>query len=305
MPDSNLAFAILNELDIAVLKRVAPREYVLLGGVPAFYDHLFPPTDSGPCLAPWEHSDMMEFFLEDAELFFARNTGGQLDSGIWQEAGVRDENQALIAAAMITEGQQVIIIRMLKDDYVERARILQKAREHLLERRMLNNDLEMYKQRSRFDSLTNLHNRGTFMEALQDEIARATVGRSDLSLLLLDIDNFKDINDTYGHLTGDAVLSSLGQLLRSYLRRGDMAARYGGEEFAIIAPYTMQGQAFRMAEKLRARIERHRFESLPPITVSIGCAAYLMGEPADSFIQRADLALYDAKRSGKNMVKLR
>ena len=301
----SLALSVLQSLDIAILQRVGERQYTLYGRVPAFYTRLFPGKDGENCVTPWQYSDMLEFFLEDAELFFTRNEVGTLSSGIWQEDGVQEDKQALLATAMVFEGEQVLIVRLLSDDYIDRARILQKAREHLLERRMLSNDLEIYKQKARFDALTTLYNRASFMEALHEEIARSSVTGGELSLLLMDIDDFKVINDTYGHLAGDSVLTSLGQLLRAYLRREDMAARYGGEEFAVLAPYTMQNQAFRMAEKLRKRISQHSFGALPPITMSIGCATYQRGEQAESFIQRADLALYDAKRNGKNMVRMR
>lgn len=301
----NLALAILNALDIAVLRRVGAYEYRFCGEPPAFYSRLFPKEGDRHCLTPWRHSDMLEFFLNDAELFFSRNAIGSLSSGIWQEDGVQSSKQALLATAMCFGSEQVLILRMLSDEFVDRTRILQKAREQLLERRELRNNLETYKHKARTDALTSLDNRAAFMEALAAATVRAAEQNEALSLLLLDIDDFKGINDVYGHLTGDSVLAALGKLLQDLLRRGDMACRYGGEEFAILAPHTMQHQAMRMAEKLRATIAGHSFGELPPVTVSIGCATYRMGESQESLIQRADLALYDAKRNGKNMVKMR
>ena len=125
-----------------------------------------------------------------------------------------------------------------------------------------------------------------------------------MSLLLLDIDDFKKVNDTYGHLAGDAVLQSLGDLLLKTLRRNDIVARYGGEEFVVIIPYENQKRAAGVAEKLRQNIEAMQFSDIPSITVSIGCATYYLGESVESFLLRADNAMYEAKKCGKNMVCL-
>lgn len=305
--EQSLACFILGSLDIAVLRRTGEYKYEIYGSLPEFYKRLFPGDDGAPSTTPWETSAMLAFFLEDAEAFFSRNTQSvsYFSSGIWQEEGLQDGMQALVATAMCLHGEQVLIIRLLSEDFIDRRRILQKAREHLLERRMLHNDLESYRHKAHFDSLTTLYNRAAFMETLQDEANRVTRDGGDLSLLLMDIDDFKGINDVYGHLAGDTVLAALGRLLCKLLRREDMAARYGGEEFAVLAPFTTHQQALRMAEKLRNGIATYNFGSLPPVTVSIGCASYKAGELLDSLIQRADLALYDAKKSGKNLVRYR
>lgn len=292
-------------LDIVVLRRIGKREYAIYGDVPEFYLKLFPGKDGRPCVTPWKYSDMLDFFLDDVEVFFERNGHGSLASGIWQEEGLHTDKQALMAVAMNMKGEQVLTLRLLSDDFIDRSRILQKAREQLLERRMLNSDLEKYKHKARFDGLTTLYNRATFMEILQEEAGRANRSGEEFSLLLIDVDDFKSINDVYGHLAGDAVLSSLGQLLRSLLRGDDMAARYGGEEFAVLATRTSTRQALAIAEKTRKSVASHNFGELPPVTVSIGCAAYHLGERPESLIQRADLALYDAKNSGKNKVSVR
>jgi len=248
---------------------------------------------------------MIDFFLHDAELFFAHSAEGALTSGIWQEEEVQTGKHALNATAMCCGEDKLLIIRLLGEEFVERTRILQKARENLLERRELHNDIETYKQKARYDKLTSLYNRAYFDDALAAGILEATESGNDLSLLMIDIDDFKSINDIYGHLAGDTVLTLMGQLLRNFVRREDIACRYGGEEFAVLAPLTLQHQAIRMAEKLRKGVSEHSFGDLPSITVSIGCATYRVGESAEGFISRADLALYDAKNSGKNMVRMR
>ncbi len=299
--DGELALAVLESLAIAVLRRVGPREYVFFGRMPSFYRNMFGGTPEAPNVTPWERSDMLRFFLDDAEDFFEEGSGGSLTSGTWQEDGV-EEGKALIVTALSVRGRQLLVLRYLSDDFADRSRILQKAREHLLERRMISGALEVYKHKSRFDELTTLHNRADFMEALRTATAHSAKTGAPLALLLLDIDDFKRVNDTHGHLAGDSVLSALGRLLRASLRRDDLPARYGGEEFAVLSPFSGGAQALRLAEKLRRDIAGHTFGSLPPITVSIGCTDYIGGETPESFIERADNALYDAKRTGKDRV---
>lgn len=300
----NLALALLESLDAAVLRRHEPGEYSFFGVMPKFYAKLFSCSPDQPNVTPWEQSDMLRFFLDDAEAFFSEKRDGSLVSGSWQEDGV-EEGTALTVSAISIADNQLLVLRRLSDDYIERTRILQKAREHLLERRLLASDLELYKRKSMFDGLTGLYNRAAFMEALHKAVAHSSRTGAPLSLLFLDIDDFKSINDTYGHLAGDAVLSDLGRLLRSYLRREDLPARYGGEEFAVLSPFAGRQRTLQMAEKLRESIARHIFEALPSITVSIGCADYSNGETPESFIQRADSALYDAKRAGRDCVCFR
>jgi diguanylate cyclase (GGDEF)-like protein len=120
-----------------------------------------------------------------------------------------------------------------------------------------------------------------------------------LSIAMLDLDHFKNINDEQGHLTGDRVLQDLTQLLKALLREGDVLARYGGEEFVILMPHTPLRSACSLAQRARARIE----EKLPT-TISIGVAATMPTESATNVISRADAALYTAKREGRNCVCL-
>ena len=303
--DNNLAFTILHALEIAVLSRKGPGEYEFYGEVPFFYGRLFPSSANGACVRPWEYSPMLEHFLEDAELFFTRNLPGSINTGVWQEDGICDGDQALYAQAMIVDGQSFIIIRLMKEGFSERVTVLRKAREQLLEHRSLNTDLELYKNKSRFDGLTKVLNKETFIERLVSEIAIAADTMAPLSLAIVDVDYFKAINDTYGHLAGDSVLMALGRLLRAGVRREDIVARFGGEEFIIVTPFSTLDQMYRTAEKLRKTIEEYDFSPADRITVSIGCTAHAAGENWESFLQRADLALYEAKHSGRNAVKIR
>ena len=304
MEDKNLIYSILHDIDVAVLKRLEPGKYVAVGKVPDFYRELYPDDENGPCSSPWKHSDMLAFFLEDAEHFFLEDKDGRYSSSIWQEEGVGGD-KALLAQAMTTSDGKAIIVRLYREEYVERVRILQKARETLLEKRGLTRDLEMYKNISRHDKLTSLTNQATFKEILEAEIVNARNTGDYLSLLMIDIDNFKMVNDTYGHLAGDEVLSCIGKILQSSLRGGDIAARYGGEEFAVLATNTTQNQVFHMAENIRKRVDDYDFPVVGSVTISVGCTTYQPSEDIHDFIQRADFALYDAKRSNKNNVKIR
>ncbi|GHU37135.1 hypothetical protein AGMMS50256_34690 [Betaproteobacteria bacterium] len=262
----------------------------------------------------WTQSAMLDFFLHDVEAFFeqgkadgnkADGGNGKIDSissGIWHENGPNQEEGAFIARALELSGEQLLVVRTLGKEYQEKVRILQLARVNLLERRRLKVDLNEYKQKSRYDALTGLFNRATFNDLLQENMTVSKRVGASFSLILIDIDNFKRVNDTYGHVMGDAVLSDMGKILQSVLRQEDAACRYGGEEFAILVQHATQNQMIRMAEKVRSCVENHTFDKLPTITVSIGCSTYQQDETAKIFINRADLALYEAKRSGKNKV---
>ena len=155
------------------------------------------------------------------------------------------------------------------------------------------------------DSLTGLLNRRTVYERLEEEIAKHRRFKTPLSCLLLDIDHFKEVNDSYGHLAGDAVLVALAENLKSHSRRYDIISRYGGEEFLIILPVTDLAAAVAVAEKLRQQIADFRVsfaDTTLQVTVSIGVAQFLAAEQADDLVGRADTALYQAKRDSRNRV---
>ncbi len=298
----NLALALLESLSVATLRRTGPRSYVFFGRMPAFYARIFECSQDAPNVTPWERSDMFNFFLDDAEEFFESGANGSFHSGLWQEDGV-DQDSALIATAITLPGKErLLVLRCLNEEYADRTRILRKAREHLLERRELSNNLELYKQKSNLDELTSLYNRAFFMDSLRQAAERAVKDGEPLALIFFDIDDFKNINDTFGHLAGDSVLRELGRILRGSLRRGDLPARYGGEEFAVLSSFLGQPGTKKLAEKLCKSVARHNFGAIPSVTISVGCTDHLRGEPPEDFIRRADEALYDAKRSGKNRV---
>lgn len=160
--------------------------------------------------------------------------------------------------------------------------------------------------RAHSDSLTDLWNHGYFQYLFQEELERAKINKDNLSLLAIDIDDFKVYNDTLGHQYGDRILKELATLLKNYSRKMDQVCRYGGEEFMIILPKTDKQEAFLIAERLRQDIEKHVFayENVLPgkkMTVSIGVAAYPEnGSVTLELISYCDKVLYQAKRKGKN-----
>jgi diguanylate cyclase (GGDEF)-like protein len=164
--------------------------------------------------------------------------------------------------------------------------------------------LEHLAQAAIVDSASGLFNRLYFQNRLQEELQRATRQATTLSLQMIDVDAFKAVNDSYGHLTGDSIIKDVADILRRSVRVFDVCARYGGDEFAVVMPGSGLQSATAVAERIRRRIaERQPPLSLEPsITVSIGVAELQPGEQARDLIDRADRALYEAKKAGKNRV---
>jgi diguanylate cyclase (GGDEF)-like protein len=152
------------------------------------------------------------------------------------------------------------------------------------------------------DPLTSLYNKGYFTDHLDIEIARSLRYGSSLSLVVFDIDKFKIINDSYGHLVGDDVLKTLADLCQINIRASDIFARWGGEEFVVLSPESDKENTIVFAEKLRRLIEGYSFSIPLQVTCSFGVTEYKEGDSADSFIHRADQALYTAKQEGRNKV---
>ncbi|MBL8934416.1 MAG: GGDEF domain-containing protein, partial [Archangium sp.] len=156
------------------------------------------------------------------------------------------------------------------------------------------------------DGLTQINNKRYFLEYLEREMGRCHRYNRSLSLIMFDIDHFKTINDTNGHLAGDYVLRELAQTLRPRIRREECFARYGGEEFAVVMPEAGPENARKFAEKVRKMVEDHRFSFENkdiPVTISLGVSDLTgdMTEPLQ-FIKLADQNLYKAKKSGRNRV---
>ncbi len=172
----------------------------------------------------------------------------------------------------------------------------------------LRTSLESVRIESLTDSLTGLANRRMFDETLRMRLDEARAQRSELCLLLCDIDHFKRFNDTWGHHTGDQILRFLASTMQAHARPDFLVARYGGEEFAMVLPRVTARQAEQTAETLRAAIQAKRLrrrstnEDLGQVTVSIGIARLQPGDTPQGFIERADACLYSSKRNGRNQV---
>jgi diguanylate cyclase (GGDEF)-like protein len=154
------------------------------------------------------------------------------------------------------------------------------------------------------DELTKLPNRRALAQRFLQEMQRARRHHKAIAFLMIDLDHFKQVNDSYGHLNGDAVLAEIASLLTSAARESDVCARYGGEEFGIILHETIESGAHTLAERIRAKVAAATFPGGLKLTISIGVAA--TDEPAlfTSLIERADQALYVAKQNGRNQVRL-
>ncbi|MBU0621400.1 MAG: GGDEF domain-containing protein [Gammaproteobacteria bacterium] len=152
------------------------------------------------------------------------------------------------------------------------------------------------------DPLTGVFNRRKFHEYLGMSITAAMRHKQPFVLLMLDIDNFKRINDRYGHQLGDAVLRTVCELIGSSVREADLLFRVGGEEFCLVATSMDLAQARTLGEKIRQVIESHRFPKVGEVTISIGIASFREGDTQQNIYARADGALYVAKRRGRNCV---
>ncbi len=188
--------------------------------------------------------------------------------------------------------------------------LLLRLRRVLKERRLTQERIQMLEKLKRLsitDGLTKLYNSRYFYNQLKIEIDRTERYQRPLSLLLLDIDKFKEYNDSYGHLEGDQVLIRLGQVIKSCLRKMDTAYRYGGEEFTVILPETGGDEAATVAERIRAAVETEFFNprkngDTVNISISIGVTEYNLQEEIAVFVQRADKAMYQSKQAGRNRV---
>ncbi len=165
---------------------------------------------------------------------------------------------------------------------------------------------ERVRQLAYVDGLTGMFNRRFFEMRIAEEIERATRYRSELSIIMIDIDNFKKLNDEFGHLLGDEALRQVATIFSQNLRKVDVACRYGGEEFVILAPETSGEHAQSVAEKLRKVVETWLFPGVPrAVTISAGVSSFpANGRTRDELVKAADVALYTAKQAGRNRVEL-
>lgn len=162
--------------------------------------------------------------------------------------------------------------------------------------------LEKATHQATVDQLTNVYNRFKFYEALYSELEIVNSSESALSIIMLDIDHFKKINDTYGHDIGDVVLVEVTKLIKTMVRKSDTFARWGGEEFMLLVPGSYLEETKQLAERMCEEMAAYTFPEVGRVTCSFGVTSFSRGDDIDSFLKRVDSALYEAKESGRNRV---
>lgn len=153
-----------------------------------------------------------------------------------------------------------------------------------------------------YDLLTDIYSRRYFFEYINKEISRANRKEYEFSIIMFDIDHFKNVNDTYGHAKGDYVLRTIAKIVKDTIRDTDILSRIGGEEFTIILPETKIEQATAMAERVRQAIENYIFDTVGNLTISLGVTSNKPDDNSDKIFKRVDSAMYLAKNSGRNRV---
>jgi polar amino acid transport system substrate-binding protein len=196
-------------------------------------------------------------------------------------------------------GVSLIIIGLITYRHNE----LSKANKLLQEaQKEIENKNKLLEQTATTDKLTGLYNRVKIDETLYSEFLRSQRSNEPFSLAIVDIDYFKQVNDTYGHLEGDNILKSFATLLSSHIRKTDTIGRWGGEEFLIICPQTELQGSLKMLENLRQEVEQYPFDVVGHKTASFGVTTFLKEDTIESLIKRADDALYQAKNTGRNKI---
>ncbi|MFO7569817.1 MAG: GGDEF domain-containing protein [Smithellaceae bacterium] len=210
-------------------------------------------------------------------------------------------NRRLIVAHSIrlTDNEMVTKMSRFNDELTDLTRALNKKNRELAAAN------EKITQLMNTDPLTGLSNRRQLLEHLDVEISKARRHGSALSAVMMDIDHFKSINDTFGHDGGDRVLAGIAQAMRSMCRKEDIIARFGGEEFILLLPGSPASSALECAERIRKAIQDKAFEGIPrQVTASFGVSLFSKDDTQDSLLKRADNALYLAKTSGRNRIEL-
>lgn len=218
-----------------------------------------------------------------------------------------DDNFSLVIKAMELGINDYFIYPVDKSELKARVKTQLKRKSY---QDNLRAELEESVDLSTKDGLTGVFNRRYFDIHIKQMIEKYQESKKQFSMMILDMDHFKQVNDTYGHLAGDAVLKKLASIFKTSFRVTDLIARYGGEEFAVLLNNTDLNICRNIAEEVRSIIEKTEFsigEQREPIhkTVSIGASEYIQGDTAESFISRADKALYEAKENGRNKVVIR
>ncbi len=259
------------------------------------------------------------------ETAFSQNRPKVMQDFIMTSQGENGENRKnthILTVPLIAEEEPIGVCRIFKDDVVTQADSSTRIRElddsrmewaiNLLEESKTDIAVALHKgllyKRATTDPLTGLYNRMHFNNILKKTVTDSVKKREPFSMILIDIDHFKNVNDTYGHLSGDIILRDVARILSRTVRIQDSVYRYGGEEMAVILPGSGLNDAAAVAERLRVAIENHGFRTDKgkkiKITVSLGVSEYVSnrGKGINSLIDAADKALYIAKENGRNQV---
>ncbi len=216
-----------------------------------------------------------------------------------------DGSRSFIALPLLSEGMPIGILTIdgIDEEHTESFSIL--AEQLSLELKKISL-YERVQALAITDGLTGIYVRRHFLERYAEDFARSRRHSLKLSVLMIDLDHFKQCNDTYGHLVGDIVLKEIARIMKGYVRQVDLIGRYGGEEFVIALPDTDRNSAIAVAERIRQEVERHKFRAYDEtitMTISIGIATYPdNGDDVQMLIDKADQALYKAKEEGRNRV---
>lgn len=300
--------------------------YEYLAGLnPALKKAMDEVLDSGQTLTDLQVESIYDKFIrrrdDDAQDAYETNFK-RLVNGVSGVATVANQKAGDFAESLGRHGselgglaippQMATITRALLDDTLKMRESMsvlnEELRTSLKEVEQLRKELERTQTQALIDPLTGLKNRRGLEHVVDDLHGENREGLHGCSLLMVDIDHFKRVNDAHGHLLGDKVIRTVAQLLVAAVKGKDTVSRWGGEEFLVLLPDTPVEGARALAESIRGTIERGRIRRMDSsqyigaVTVSIGVAAYRPSEPFDDFVQRADLALYAAKRSGRNRV---
>lgn len=220
--------------------------------------------------------------------------------------------EAAVDGGQLADIQRVLFntIRNVNDAFT-RQKSEYEQQIHGLNERMagLRQDLVVAHEEMKLDPLTSIFNRGAFDSSVERCLNMHFVLNQDVSLIMIDVDNFKQINDTFGHTVGDDVLRSLSACLsRSFIRKNDLIARYGGDEFAVLLPDTSADQSQVSIDRFLDSVRKIRVDALPAgfsISCSAGCTEILDDDCVESLVARADEALYDAKQAGRDCLRFR
>ncbi len=265
--------------------------------------------DAHPSYAPWKEQ-LLEAVAQQLPRQVPQVRSSFLASACGKKLPAPADGHVLTLP--LTMGKKVTGVLMLLTSMErnlsrDQAQALDSAMRHLALTLHNIRRLENMRKRADYDSLTGIHNRRHFETTLAREMERHQRYGLDLSMLMLDLDRFKHINDTWGHQAGDRVLRDVTTILQSTLRKTDYCARYGGEEFVILLPHSNEDSARLLAERLRRKIQSHAFVlsgSVVPVTASIGisCLSGCRYKTENVFTHEADMALYQAKKLGRNQV---